>query len=110
MQTIRYVTCRVWTLFGPLVGRNKTFCWTLLTTQQNVEIRFFESSMEPFISWTPRPIALYCGFLLQMGLPFFGNDFVTALLKNGSNERPYMHACTHNTQRREGSFLPFFQF
>lgn len=28
-----------------------------------------------------------------MGLPFFGNDFVFALLKNVSNERPYI--CTH---------------
>jgi hypothetical protein len=67
--------------------------------------------MEPFISLTQRPIALYCGFLLQMGLPFFGNDFVIALLKNESNERPYI--CTdartiHNVVKVP-SFLSVFR-
>lgn len=37
MQINSHATCRMWTFFGPLVGRNKTFCWTLLTIDHNGE-------------------------------------------------------------------------
>ena len=39
MQINRYVTYGMWTLFGPLVRRNKIFFWALLTINQNVENR-----------------------------------------------------------------------